>query len=201
MTAPVYYDPYDVDIDADPYPVFRRLREEAPLYYNETHDFYALSRYDDVERGLVDRETNISGRGGILELIKANIEMPPGHPHLRGPADAHHPPRSRLAGVHAATDERAGAEDPRVLRRQPRPARRRRPVRLRRRPRRADADAGDRHAAGHPRAGSGGGPRSRRREPADRSPASRRSSPRTSPVARCSPSTSTGGPSTRPTTS
>ena len=78
MTDPVYYDPYDVEIDADPYPVFRRLREEAPLYYNEQYDFYALSRYDDVERGLVDRETNISGRGGILELIKAGIEMPPG---------------------------------------------------------------------------------------------------------------------------
>ena len=77
-TTGVYYDPYDVDIDAHPYPVFRRLREEAPLYYNDVHDFYALSRYDDVERGLVDRETFISGRGGILELIKAGIEMPPG---------------------------------------------------------------------------------------------------------------------------
>jgi cytochrome P450 len=74
----VYYDPYDVEIDADPYPVFRRLREEAPLYRNDTFDFYALSRFDDVERGLVDRETYISGRGAILELIKADIEMPPG---------------------------------------------------------------------------------------------------------------------------
>ena len=37
----VYYDPYDVEINADPYPVYRRLREEAPLYYNEEHDFYA----------------------------------------------------------------------------------------------------------------------------------------------------------------
>jgi cytochrome P450 len=74
----VYYDPYDVDIDRDPYPVFRRLREEAPLYYNEAHDFYAVSRYEDVERGLVERDTFISGRGGILELIKANIDMPPG---------------------------------------------------------------------------------------------------------------------------
>ncbi len=74
----VYYDPYDVEIVADPYPVFRRLREEAPLYRNEVHDFYALSRYADVERGLVDRETFISGRGGILELIRAGIEMPPG---------------------------------------------------------------------------------------------------------------------------
>ena len=74
----VYYDPYDVEIDADPYPVFRRLRDEAPLYYNDTYDFYALSRFEDVERGLVDRETYISGRGAILELIKADIEMPPG---------------------------------------------------------------------------------------------------------------------------
>jgi len=74
----VYYDPYDVEIHADPYPVFRRLREEAPLYHNDKYDFYALSRFDDVERGLVDRETYISGRGAILELIKADIEMPPG---------------------------------------------------------------------------------------------------------------------------
>jgi len=77
-TTDVYYDPYDVDIYADPYPVFRRLREEAPIYYNERHDFYAVSRFDDVERGLTDRETYISGRGAILELIKANIEIPPG---------------------------------------------------------------------------------------------------------------------------
>ena len=32
----VYFDPYDVEINADPYPVFRRLREEAPLYYNSS---------------------------------------------------------------------------------------------------------------------------------------------------------------------
>jgi cytochrome P450 len=74
----VYYDPYDVDIESNPYPVYRRLREEAPLYYNEKYDFYAVSRYPDVERGLVDHQTYISGRGGILELIKANIQMPPG---------------------------------------------------------------------------------------------------------------------------
>ncbi|ROO85898.1 cytochrome P450 [Actinocorallia herbida] len=74
----VYYDPYDVEIDADPYPVYRRLREEAPLYYNDKHDFYAVSRYEDVEAGLGDPATFISGRGAILELIKANIEFPPG---------------------------------------------------------------------------------------------------------------------------
>ncbi len=74
----VSYDPYDIEINADPYPVFARLREEAPLYRNDTHDFYAVSRFADVERGLVDRDTYISGRGAILELIKADMEMPPG---------------------------------------------------------------------------------------------------------------------------
>ena len=74
----VYYDPYNVDIVADPYPVYRRLREEAPLYFNETHDFFAVSQFADVERGLLDSKTLISGRGGIIELIRANIEMPSG---------------------------------------------------------------------------------------------------------------------------
>ena len=84
----VYYDPYDFEIDADPYPVWRRLRDEAPLYYNEQYDFYALSRFDDVERGLVDWDTYSSGKGSILELIRADIEMPPGIDPLRGPARA-----------------------------------------------------------------------------------------------------------------
>jgi cytochrome P450 len=74
----IYYDPYDVEIDADPYPVFRRLRDEAPLYYNEKYDFFAVSRFEDVERGLLDAKSYISGRGGILELIKANIDIPSG---------------------------------------------------------------------------------------------------------------------------
>ena len=75
---PLSWDPYDVDIVTDPYPVYRRLREEAPLYFNEEYDFCAVSRFDDVERGLKDHETFISGRGGILELIKADLEMPSG---------------------------------------------------------------------------------------------------------------------------
>ncbi len=74
----VYYDPYDREIDADPYPVYARLREEAPLYYNDQHDFYAVSRFEDVQRGLVDRQIFSSARGSVLEFIKANIEIPPG---------------------------------------------------------------------------------------------------------------------------
>ena len=74
----VYFDPYDVELNADPYPMFRRLREEVPLYYNEQHDFYALSRFADVDDALVDFQTFSSAKGAILELIKANIDIPSG---------------------------------------------------------------------------------------------------------------------------
>jgi cytochrome P450 len=77
-TSEVYYDPYDFDIDDDPYPVFKRMRDEQPLYYNEKHDFYALTRFSDVEGGLRDNRRLISGRGTILELLKADIELPAG---------------------------------------------------------------------------------------------------------------------------
>jgi cytochrome P450 len=77
-TYDLVYDPYDLAIDADPYHTYRRLREEAPLYYNEDHDFFAVSRFDDVQRGLVDRETFSSAKGAVLEFIKADIEFPPG---------------------------------------------------------------------------------------------------------------------------
>jgi len=75
---PVYWDPYDAEIARDPYPVYGRLRDEAPLYYNEPHDFYAVSRHADVERSLPDWRTFSSARGGILEIIKSGIEIPPG---------------------------------------------------------------------------------------------------------------------------
>ncbi|MDV3127914.1 cytochrome P450 [Mycobacterium sp. 21AC1] len=77
-TSDVYFDPYDVEINANPYPTFARLRDEAPLYYNEQHDFYALSRFADVNKGLVDHETFSSARGAIIELIKADIDIPSG---------------------------------------------------------------------------------------------------------------------------
>jgi cytochrome P450 len=76
--ADLYYDPYDFEIDADPYPVWRRLREERPLYYNERYDFFALSRFDDVEKASIDWRTYSSARGTVLELLKADIDMPPG---------------------------------------------------------------------------------------------------------------------------
>ncbi len=74
----LYWDPYDASINMDPYALFQRLRDDAPLYYNERYDFYLLSRADDVERALVDHEHLSSARSNILELIRSDLELPPG---------------------------------------------------------------------------------------------------------------------------
>src|SRR5215213_7319741 len=74
----VYYDPYDIHIVHDPYPVYARLREEAPVYYNERYDFWAISRYADVEKALSDWETFSNSRGDILELVQSDFDMPKG---------------------------------------------------------------------------------------------------------------------------
>jgi cytochrome P450 len=74
----VYWDMYDRDIYADPHPVFTRLRKEAPVYYNEQYNFYALSHHDDLARVLGDRDTFISGKGMVYNIITADFPMPPG---------------------------------------------------------------------------------------------------------------------------
>ncbi len=76
--AAVYWDPYRPDFWMDPYPVFRRLREEAPLYYNEQYDFYAISRFADVESCFNNREVFSSARGDVLEYIKSDMDIPSG---------------------------------------------------------------------------------------------------------------------------
>jgi cytochrome P450 len=94
----VHYDPYDVDIDDDPYPTWTRLRDEAPLYRNDDHDFYALSRWDDVRPALLDWGTYRSGRGTVLEIVKAGVEIPPGILLFEDPPihDAHRALLSRV---------------------------------------------------------------------------------------------------------
>ena len=67
--------------------MWKRLRDEAPLYYNEKYDFFAVSRYDDVERCLVDWQTYSSAKGSVLEIIKAEAQMPPGMFIFEDPPD------------------------------------------------------------------------------------------------------------------
>jgi cytochrome P450 len=111
-TAPdLYYDPYDFEIDANPYPVWKRLRDEAPLYYNEKYDFFAVSRYEDVERCLVEWQTYSSAKGSVLELIKARMEVPPGMFIFEDPPD-HDLHRGLLSRVF--TPRRLAAIEPQV---------------------------------------------------------------------------------------
>jgi cytochrome P450 len=77
-TTDVYYDPFDFDIDDDPYPIWKRMRDEAPLYHNEKYGFYALSRYEDVSRDLMNFDIFRSGRGTTMDIIMSGIEVPPG---------------------------------------------------------------------------------------------------------------------------
>jgi cytochrome P450 len=107
----LYYDPYDIGINADPYAVFKQLRDEAPLYYNEKYDFWALSRFADVAAGLADAKRFTSGRGGILELIKANVEMPAGTLIFEDPP-THTIHRSLLSRVF--TPRRVAALEPKI---------------------------------------------------------------------------------------
>jgi cytochrome P450 len=70
----IHYDPSDYVIDADPYPLYRRMRNESPLYRNEKMGFWVLSRFADVWDATMDFETYSSAQGTTLE------EQPQGFP-------------------------------------------------------------------------------------------------------------------------
>jgi len=68
----IYWDPFDTVIDTEPYELWKRMRDEAPLYRNDTYDFWALSRFDDVEAVHRDAKTYSSAHGTVLELMSAD---------------------------------------------------------------------------------------------------------------------------------
>ena len=63
----VSYSPWDYQIHDDPYPTYARLRDEVPLYRNETQGFWALSRHADVAAAFVDWARFSSANGVSLE--------------------------------------------------------------------------------------------------------------------------------------
>jgi cytochrome P450 len=91
MTGALYWDPMDQAIDIAPYDIWRRLRDEAPVYRNDRHDFWALSRYDDVAAALKDTRTYSSSHGTVLEIMSEQpyatgmmlFADPPDHTRLR----------------------------------------------------------------------------------------------------------------------
>src|SRR4051794_16050570 len=87
----INWDPLDEEIDEDPHPVWRRMRDKAPLYRNDRYDFWALSRFADVEAAHKDPATFSSANGTVLENMgpaMSNTGMmifmdPPEHTALR----------------------------------------------------------------------------------------------------------------------
>ncbi len=92
--APLVYSPYAYEIHEDPYPTYRRLRDEAPLYHNEAEGFWALSRHADVVEGFRDSERFSSSHGVSLDPQASGPHAyrtmsflamdPPKHGRMRG---------------------------------------------------------------------------------------------------------------------
>jgi cytochrome P450 len=86
--GPVEFNPYSNDFFDSPYGTYRRMRDEAPVYYNPTYDFYALTRYVDVAAALKDFDTYSSTKGVTLDMVKAKgAEVPPGYIIMMDPPD------------------------------------------------------------------------------------------------------------------
>jgi cytochrome P450 len=105
-TASLYWDPYDTVLDDDPYPVWKRLRDEAPVYRNDEFDFWALSRFADIEAAHKDPTTFSSAHGTVLERMGPDASHsrmmifldPPEHSILRSLVSRAFTPR-RVSGI------------------------------------------------------------------------------------------------------
>ena len=75
-TSELVFDPFSKEFFEDPQTIYRRMREEAPVYYNQEYDFYALTRHEDVAAAFKDFETYTSTRGVDLQAVKSG-EPPP----------------------------------------------------------------------------------------------------------------------------
>src|SRR3954469_23853743 len=76
-TSKVVFDPFSDDFFNSPYATYRRLRDEAPVYYNEQYDFYALTRHADVSVAMKDNVTYSSARGIDLQMVQSDDPVPP----------------------------------------------------------------------------------------------------------------------------
>ena len=76
-TAKVVFDPFSDDFFNAPYDTYRRMRDEAPVYYSEKYDFYALTRHADVAAAMKDVETFSSSRGIDLQMVQSDDPVPP----------------------------------------------------------------------------------------------------------------------------
>lgn len=78
------FNPYLWETAHNPYPIYRALRDEAPVYHNETLNFWALSRHADVQAAHIDFETFSSAGGVTIEGYEKDaplliVKDPPEH--------------------------------------------------------------------------------------------------------------------------
>jgi len=117
------FDPFSEEYFNNPFDIYRRMREEAPLYYDERGDFYALTRHEDVAAAFKDFETYSSARGCDLAMVrkgdvpqKSIIFMdPPDHRHMRSLLNKAFTPRaiqSQKETVLELVDKYLGEADP-----------------------------------------------------------------------------------------
>jgi cytochrome P450 len=110
MLAPLTYSPYDYAIHEDPYPTYTRMRAEAPVFYNEAFDFFALSRHADVLAAFRDVEHYSNANGVSLDPAAYGPDAhkamsllamdPPGHTRMRSIAGKSFTPRRVAAMEH-----------------------------------------------------------------------------------------------------
>jgi cytochrome P450 len=90
--AKLVFDPFSADFFDGAYETYRRMRDEAPVYYNDEYDFYALTRHEDVAAAFKDFETYSSAHGVDLAMIRKGVPPeqrsiifmdPPEHRHMR----------------------------------------------------------------------------------------------------------------------
>jgi cytochrome P450 len=72
----VTYDPSSYSVQEDPFPIYRRMQDEAPLYHSADHGFWALTRFEDVLQALSDHGGLSSAKGTLIEQIESG-EAPP----------------------------------------------------------------------------------------------------------------------------
>ena len=113
MTKPkVVFDPYSDEFYNNPFDIYRRMREDAPLYYDEKEDFYALTRHEDVAAAFKDFDTYSSARGCDLAMVrkgdvpqKSIIFMdPPDHRRMRSLLNKVFTPRAMESQKQMVTD-------------------------------------------------------------------------------------------------
>jgi cytochrome P450 len=125
VTKPkVVFDPYSEDFYNDPFDIYRRMREDAPLYYDEKEDFYALTRHEDVAAAFKDSDTYSSARGCDLAMVRKGVSAeqksiifmdPPEHRHMRSLLNKAFTPRaiqSQVETIHEVIDKYLGACNP-----------------------------------------------------------------------------------------